>query len=386
VVAILGPAVGRGLLFPLGYALFLVPFGEELVPPLQTLTARMCMALLELAGVPAHIEGVFISIPNGYFEVAEACSGVKFLIAMLAYGALVANVCFQSWPRRIAFMAVAIVVPVLANGVRAWGTVYVAHLSSSDFAAGFDHVVYGGIFFAFVTAAVMAAGWPFFDRAPDDRWIANYPEHQDRPAARATTYALAALVALAAMPLLWASAVSRGGAPLPAGIELPAVPGWSRVAMAEGHPWRPNFDGADHRLLGRYRDGEGRTVDLAIAVYARQEESRELIGYGQGAVGPESEWAWVEDSPAPPSGSTIRISAPGPVTREVTTFYRVGGVLTGSATKVKLETLRVRLLGGEQRAAAILVSAEEPGARPAVDAFLRAMGPVERVADRAMGL
>ena len=99
--------------------------------------------------MPAHLEGIFITTPTGYFEVAEACAGVKFLIAMAAFGALVANVCFRSWPRRIAFMAVAMLVPILANGVRAWGTIYIAHRTgSTDFAASFDHVVYGGIFFA----------------------------------------------------------------------------------------------------------------------------------------------------------------------------------------------------------------------------------------------
>jgi exosortase len=74
---------------------------------------------------------VFITAPGGYFEVAEACSGVKFLIAMVAYGTLVANVCFRSWPRRAAFMAMALVVPILANGVRAWGTVFIAGRSVS---------------------------------------------------------------------------------------------------------------------------------------------------------------------------------------------------------------------------------------------------------------
>ncbi|MDB5683439.1 MAG: transrane protein EpsH, partial [Sphingomonas bacterium] len=140
VVACLGPAVARGLLFPLAYALFLVPAGEELVPMLQTLTAKMCMALLALVGVPAHIEGVFITISNGYFEVAEACSGVKFLVAMAAYSALVANVCFRSALRRTLFVAAALALPIVANGLRAWGTIYVAHLTDSDFAAGFDHV------------------------------------------------------------------------------------------------------------------------------------------------------------------------------------------------------------------------------------------------------
>src|SRR3546814_4129907 len=73
VVTLLGPAVARGLLFPLIYAVFLVPFGESLEGPLQDVTVAMIMPLLHLFGVPAAVDGVLITIPNGYFEVAEAC-------------------------------------------------------------------------------------------------------------------------------------------------------------------------------------------------------------------------------------------------------------------------------------------------------------------------
>jgi hypothetical protein len=61
----------------------------------------------------------------------------------------------------------------------------------------------------------------------------------------------------------------------------------------------------------------------------------------------------------------------------------VGSMATGSATRVKLETLRHHLIGGSQRAAALLVSAEDrQGGRAAVDRFLAALGPVPAVIDR----
>ena len=88
VVALTGPMVSRGLAFPLFFAFFLVPFGDELIYPLQVLTADMSMTMLGWSGIPAHIAGLYISTPAGLFHVAEACSGVKFLIAMLALGAL----------------------------------------------------------------------------------------------------------------------------------------------------------------------------------------------------------------------------------------------------------------------------------------------------------
>ncbi len=171
VAALLGPRVVAGLLFPLAYMFFLVPFGDEIVPALQAITAEMAVALTHASGVPAVIDGVFIDTPAGLFEVAEACSGVKFLVAMIALGTLVAHLCFASWKRRAVFMLAAGVVPVLANGVRAWGTIYIAQSQGIEFAAGFDHIVYGWIFFALVMALVLGASWRFFDRSPDDPLI-----------------------------------------------------------------------------------------------------------------------------------------------------------------------------------------------------------------------
>src|SRR3546814_8092670 len=95
------------------------------------------MILLGLTGVPAQMQGIFITTPNGYFEVAEACSGAKFVIAMTAYGLLVCNVCFTSRRRRVAFMVGALSLSILANGVRAFATIFVAEVTTIDAAAGF---------------------------------------------------------------------------------------------------------------------------------------------------------------------------------------------------------------------------------------------------------
>jgi exosortase/archaeosortase family protein len=103
--------------------------------------------------------------------VAEACSGVKFLVAMIALGTLVAHLCFRSSKRRAVFMAACAIVPVLANGVRAWGTIYVAQSRGVEFAAGFDHIVYGWFFFAFVMMTLLAISWRYFDRAANDDFI-----------------------------------------------------------------------------------------------------------------------------------------------------------------------------------------------------------------------
>jgi exosortase A len=388
VSAILGSNVTRGLLFPLFYMFFLVPIGEEAVPILQTLTAKMCMVLLGWTGIPAHIDGIFITTPGGYFRVAEACSGVKFLIAMVAYGVLVANLCFKSWPRRVAFLGVCIIVPILANGLRAFGTIYIAEHSNIEFAASFDHVFYGWIFFGLVIALVMAIGWRFFDKRADAP--AFDPANLQGLVSPTTTAlrAVAAVLLIAAAPFGWSAHVAAKTSLVPSRIALPKVEGWQVVPYAPAVHWTPRFVGGSHYLFGRYRNAEGQEADLFVVVYDRQSEGRELVGYGQGTIDPDGFWSWTANTPAPTDGRAERIKTKG-AAREVISFYRVNGVTSGSSTRVKLATLKARLLNGDQQAVAILVSAEQVGdasPRPTIDAFVKSLGDIDKVADRFAGL
>ena len=167
-MALIGIRASVVVAFPLLYAGFLVPFGDELIPLLQQVTARIAIALTQASGVPSIIDGLYIDTPAGRVVVAEECSGVKFLIAMLALATLIAWTGFISWKRRIALVAGAAVVSIVANGVRAWGTIYVAQYVGAERAGGFDHIVYGWVFFAVVIAAVLGIAWRFFEREPGD--------------------------------------------------------------------------------------------------------------------------------------------------------------------------------------------------------------------------
>lgn len=388
VVALLGPNVVRAMLFPLAYMLFLVPFGEALEKPLQDLTVAILVPLLDLFGVPAHVDGVLITTPNGYFEVAEACSGAKFVIAMIAYGALVANVCYVSWTRRAAFIAVALIVPMIANGVRAFGTVYAAYLTSVEAATGYDHIVYGWVFFGVVMAGVLAIGWKWFDRDPDAPWF-DAAKLQARWPGTAQIPAVVALTSLFAVSLFmaWAGVIAARADALPARIAAPQIAGWTQVPLSTRAAWTPNFPGADHFVMTRYSDGMGAQVDVVLAVYSSQREGKELVGFGQGAIRENDSWVRIEDLPALEGGSAMRMTAPGPVEREVVSWYRVGDVVTGSPSRVKAETLKAKMLGGRQRAVAVMVSAEKTDlpTRAAIKRFLGAMPPVAELADRAAG-
>ena len=386
--AILGPEVVAGLLFPLFYMLFLVPMGDELIPFLQTLTARLTMVFLGLAHVPATIEGVFITTPAGYFEVAEACSGVKFLIAMVAYGALVGNVCFLRWSRRAAFMAVSVVVPILANGLRAFGTIWIAGWYGIRFASSFDHVFYGWVFFAVVMALCMAVGWRFFDRSVESAMIdpeaitARSLVRRLRVMRLSGSIAMPVMLAIALAFIGWGGAASWLTAKLPEGTRLPAIEGWEPVATDDGVNWTPLYGGSDRHVRMRFRNAAGDTVDVAFALYANQGKGHEAGGFGQGALPLGSHWAWERPGPAVGVAKSDVIQAPGPERRLCLTWYRSGDLLTGSNLALRLHVMVDHLLLRRQATAVLILSVSDrldhdPAA--ALTAFIAAAGPVDRL-------
>ncbi len=388
---LLGPRAFAALLFPFAYMVFLVPFGDELVPPLQTFTAQLAVWLVHASQVPVTINGVFIDTPAGLFEVAEACSGVKFLIAMIALGVLVGNVCFVGWRRRLAFFALCVVVPILANGVRAWGTIFAAQYVGVERAGGIDHLIYGWVFFAIVIAAVLGLSWGWFDRKIDDPLV-NVARLTASPwlvrAERSPISQLAAVLGAAILVLggiAWAGAADALTASMPNQVFLPQVPGWQRVPYLPQAAWQPRAGGADHRLLGRYRDAAGNEVDVFYALYAAQGEGREAGGFGQGAIITESDWSWTSAGPSAGPARSDRLMAGDKIERIALTYYRSGELLTGSNVRLKLANITDRLLLRPRSTAMLILSAEQRprhNATLALGTFRQAIGEPGQWMDR----
>lgn len=221
--AVLGTAVVRRLLFPLLYLWFAVPFGDFLVPKLQDITADMAVALLRLFDIPVFRDGHFIALPHGDFLVAEACSGISYLIASLALGTLYAYLQYRSYYRRAFFLVLSIVVPILANGVRAFGIILIAHLTDNEYAVGVDHLIYGWVFFGVVILLLFLLGRTFADGGPVFQAPVATSTAAQRPAPAWPVLLAAAALILA--PALLGQRHSPAGAASFA-VELPAP--WQR--------------------------------------------------------------------------------------------------------------------------------------------------------------
>ena len=160
-LTVLGWRMWWALAAPLLYLYFLVPFGAFVTPKLQDFTTGFINQGLDFLEIPYASDGYTIEIPEGRFYVAEACAGLRFLIASIAFGALYACLMYRSFLRRALFMLASVIIPIIANGFRALGIVVLGHLLGSAQAAAADHILYGWVFFSIVILLLILAGLPF---------------------------------------------------------------------------------------------------------------------------------------------------------------------------------------------------------------------------------
>ncbi len=369
VLAVFGFQLLRALLFPTVFAAFMIPAGEQFVAPLQQVTAWFCVKLLALFNVPFTTDGLFIHVPNGTFEVAEACSGIRYLTTMVALGAVYANLSFKSTLRRAIVMIMAVVFPVVANGVRAWGIIYLAYVSDNKIATGVDHILYGWVFFVIVMLLFMAMCWRFADRpltmpAID---LARFKQQVATPPLKSWAICGLVIAAVMAASVYYTHLMgSRDATLVSPQLASFAVPGWPRSDHADRVDYAPKYSNASVQKLTQVSDGEGRFIQIYMAVYDRQSEGREMVAYGNGAfqnaTDEHQDWVWIGNTPPPPLPNNLPPYAftiyKNQSVRDVWQWFYVGGKLLNSPSAAKLEAAKIRFLGGRTDAATLILSSE----------------------------
>ena len=278
VTAIAGRRVALALAFPLAFLMLGVPVGEALIAPLMNWTADFTVAALRLSGIPVYREGTFFTIPSGNWSVVEGCSGLRYLIASITVGFLYAYLSYQRFWKRVLFIVLSVTVPIIANGLRAYMIVMIAHLSDMRLALGIDHLIYGWLFFGLVMLLLFWLGSFWRDPASD---IAGSSVDASPRAVRVSRAVMAgwavAVVAIAAVWPLYASYLDRASAASDAPILATpvAASGWS-VEATPLTDWRPRYGGAAASFFQAYRKGD-RAVALYLGYYRHQRQGAELL-------------------------------------------------------------------------------------------------------------
>jgi exosortase A len=388
-LTIVGPTAFRLLAFPLLYLYLAVPVGDGLIAPLQQFTAGFAVGLLELLGVPVRLNGLLIAIPSATFHVAEACAGLRFLLASLAVGVLLAHLFLRRWWPRLLFVALSIVLPVVGNALRAAGVVLIAHLSDTRFALGFDHLTYGYLFTALLLACLVGLaallGSPPRVAAPLRPLVAH-----NGSSVRILAIAVMALLATT-LPALAARPAAEP-CPIAPVLNPPKIAApW--VLASASRDWRPAVVNPDAELWQSYRRGR-RTVDLYVGYYCAQRQGAEVVsqthrlsGGGRWLVQAKGrDRLDAGGSQLPVQVTDVRFAGQR---RLVVVWYWVGNRFTEDPLTAKLLQAKAALLGGPASAAVIVAStpydADRAIARTTLGEALAALGPLEDVLMRPDG-
>lgn len=178
---LLGNTQAKKILFPLFFILFCIPIGEELIPVLQEITADLSVMMLQWINVPIYRSGLYIEVPEGRFLVAEACSGISFFIASIVIGCLYAYMNMQSRIRRISFVVIAIIFPIIANAIRVFGIILTGHLTNMEHAVGADHLIYGWVFFSLVIICLIGLGELIREKSSDIVMVPRFEPSDQTP-------------------------------------------------------------------------------------------------------------------------------------------------------------------------------------------------------------
>ncbi len=141
----------RRVWFPLGYLVFMLPIPPYLLNvvsfQLKVFAAGAGSTVAAHLGVPLARAGMTIHLPAGSLRIANPCSGLRSLIALVALGALFAYLSRGSMWKRIVLFLSAVPLAVGANVLRIAALCVVASVWGIDAALGFFHDLSGLLLF-----------------------------------------------------------------------------------------------------------------------------------------------------------------------------------------------------------------------------------------------
>ena len=170
VIYFLGWSWFRALLFPLGCLFLMIPIPailfNHLTLPMQLFASQFANSLLSMLGVPVLREGNVLYLPTMALQVAEACSGIRSLMALVTLS-IVYGYLFEKRALRRFFLALAALpIAIIANGLRIVGTGLVVQYVNPGLGEGFFHSFEGWVIFLISTLCLVGvhASFSGFDR------------------------------------------------------------------------------------------------------------------------------------------------------------------------------------------------------------------------------
>jgi exosortase D (VPLPA-CTERM-specific) len=317
-LALMGWAAFRLIAGPVTLLLLAIPLPQLLLAnlsaTLQLWSSQLGVAFMRIFGISVLLQGNVIDLGRYRLEVAEACSGLRYLFPLLALSAIIAYLYRGALWKRLAILLSAVPLTVITNGLRIGTIGVLVDRFGPQLAAGAVHDVQGWAMFM-LTGGVLLGELALLHRigAAPGSWrdalaepavpLARIPGIA-RPARLTPPFVAAALtvLALAVTSELLPPRVQAAPARL-AFAEFPDhVAGWSGRRTAISADVLQVMQ-VDDYLMADYIRSDARPVNLYLAYYASQRKGNAV--HSPRACLPGAGWAIEQISQRSVPGITI---------------------------------------------------------------------------------
>ena len=312
-----------------------------------------------------------------------------------------AYITYHTLWKRLLFILLSALVPIVANGVRAYMIVMIGHLSQMQYAVGVDHLIYGWIFFGLVMFLLF--------------WIGSFWQEDEEPprvvvpsgqigssTVKGRTWALSAtIICVSALTASLVEYASTKGLEVVSPIVLPGdVGNWTRID--EPTLWQPAYLETPYAVNVRYQSSAGVDAQLFLALFPKQEQGAEAINQENRAIGEKAgRLKTLELGPAELGGqkATVRkqelrtVINGNETTHLVWQWYRIAGRSLANPYLGKAWEALARVYRGRTDGAWIAITTPVIGSEPVAATeerladFARVVIPeVDRAIDTSLGL
>ena len=268
-VLVYGIRQSRKLLFPFVLLLFAIPVWDYLVIPLQNITVFINTELLKFFQITAFIDGYFVAIPSGTFEIAGGCSGLRYLIVILALSSLHGYLNYSLWRTWMALIFIACIFGLVTNWLRVFFIILIGYETEMQSSLIKEHEFFGWILFAIILVPLfyIAHKLPnyFYDEAPEEVKLSKRS-----PSSINLSVYVVAFVGTLSLPIIIQPSVSSI-----INQPLPEPPG---AIVQQPLLVKPIYHGADHSF-DHVLYLNNRNMQVSFRAYDVQRQGKELIAY-----------------------------------------------------------------------------------------------------------
>lgn len=338
-----GLPIAQRLAVPLVCLYFAIPIWEFLVPPLQSACVWVAQTVLGSVGIPVHIDGHLVSIPQGTFRIEEACAGRRYFIVGITIAALLAGTTRMRPLRAIAFMFIAAALSIVTNWIRILTVIYAGYLTNMrSYLVVKEHLTLGWFLFALNAVVICLIGERLARSGTSPPFKSPAGELPGGATAMLARPAVPATVLVLLIPVL-AIAYSRHELASTAALSnrsttrsLPIADGFWMGPRAGDQNWRPKYLGAASSARGSYASPLG-AVEVFVADYVREQPGAKLVSSANLLF--PSDWMLLERGEISEGARArligrprlIELQTPAGERWMITYLYRVGHWVMGNA-------------------------------------------------------